>query len=51
MKRNVLLTALIAVIYYVVREITGKKKKAAPAPRRNHLTTAFSKAKAHAVNS
>ena len=49
MKRNVILAAIALGVYYLIREITGKKEVKS-APRQNHLTSAFSRAKSYANN-
>jgi hypothetical protein len=51
MKRNLLVSALLIGVYYLLRQLLGKEEQetiTAP-PRKKHLTNAFSKAKEHAV--
>lgn len=49
MKRSFIITAIALGVYYLVREILGKEEETTVVARKKHLTTAFSKAKDHAV--
>jgi uncharacterized protein YdaU (DUF1376 family) len=50
MKRTFLFSALAIGVYYLLRQLLSKEEQPIATPRKKHLTTAFSKAKARAVN-
>ena len=50
MKKSFIVSAILITVYYLVRQLLGREEEEiSEAPRKKHLTNAFSKAKQHAV--
>ena len=52
MKKSFIVSAILIVVYYLVRQLLGREEEEdtiPAAPRQKHLTNAFSRAKQHAV--
>jgi len=51
MKRSFLLSAIAIGVYYLLRQFLRKEEEVIPtAPRKKHLTNAFSRAKEHSMS-